>query len=81
MAVQAHNHTQTLKPDLSHLNPKCRYTNGAFCVDMPRGCVTVMEEGSYAANGLKHCVRPVDMAGAHFTSGLSAVRSCPPCVF
>ena len=42
---------------------ECRYTNGAFCVDMPRGCCTVMENGSYAANGLKHCVRPVDMAG------------------
>lgn len=22
-----------------------------------------MEEGGYAANGIKHCVRPVDMAG------------------
>lgn len=41
----------------------CRYTNGAFSVDMPRGCVTVMHEGGYAANGLKHCVRPMDMTG------------------
>lgn len=30
---------------------------------MARGCITVMEEGSYAANGIKHCVRPVDMTG------------------
>lgn len=40
-----------------------RYTNGAFSVDMPRGCVTVMHEGGYAANGIKHCVRPMDMTG------------------
>ena len=40
-----------------------RYTNGAFYVDMPRGCITVMEAGGYAAAGLKHCVRPIDMAG------------------
>lgn len=39
------------------------YTNGAFCIPMPRGCVTVMEAGGYAANGVKHCIRPVDMAG------------------
>ena len=30
---------------------------------MPRGCITVMHSGGYAAAGLKHCVRPVDMAG------------------
>lgn len=41
----------------------CRYTNGAFCVPLPRGCVGVMEEGSYAANAIKHCVRPMDMQG------------------
>ena len=41
-----------------------RYTNGAFAVDMPRGCVAVMEDGGYAATGLKHCVRPMDMTGA-----------------
>lgn len=23
----------------------------------------VMEEGGYAANGIKHCVRPMDMSG------------------
>lgn len=26
-------------------------------------CVCVMEEGGYAANGVKHCVRPIDMTG------------------
>ena len=36
---------------------------------MPRGCVTVMERGGYAANGIKHCVRPVDMTGIHATNG------------
>ncbi|KAI3425137.1 hypothetical protein D9Q98_008908 [Chlorella vulgaris] len=39
------------------------YTNGSFCIPLPRGCVMVMEQGGYAANGLKHCVRPTDMAG------------------
>ena len=39
------------------------YTNGAFCVDMPRGAITVMEKGGYAVAGAKHCVRPVDLAG------------------
>jgi hypothetical protein len=39
------------------------YTNGSFFIPMPRGCVTVMEAKSYAANGLKHCVRPCDMTG------------------
>jgi len=39
------------------------YCNGAFSIPMSRGCVTVMEEGSFAANGIKHCIRPVDMSG------------------
>ena len=26
-------------------------------------CILVMEEGSYAANAIKHCVRPCDMTG------------------
>lgn len=45
---------------------------------MPRGCITILHgnfkisklslitfttEGSYAANGIKHCVRPCDMTG------------------
>ena len=32
-------------------------------MDMPRGCLTVMEAGGYAVRGLKHCVRPMDLAG------------------
>lgn len=39
------------------------FTNGLFFVPMPRGCVTVMENSGYAANGVKHCVRPIDMTG------------------
>lgn len=31
---------------------------------MPRGCITVMEAGGYAVEGIKHCVRPADLAGA-----------------
>lgn len=38
-------------------------TNGAFCIPLPHGAVLVLEKGSYAANGVKHCVRPMDMAG------------------
>ena len=38
-------------------------TNGAFCVDMPRGAITLMHAGGYAIVGAKHCVRPVDLAG------------------
>ena len=26
-------------------------------------CILCMEEGSYAANAIKHCVRPCDMTG------------------
>ena len=37
------------------------YVNGSFFVPMPRGCITVMEERGYAANGIKHSVRPTDM--------------------
>ncbi|UPR01697.1 RNA demethylase [Chloropicon primus] len=39
------------------------YVNGSFFVPMPRGCITVMEEKGYAANGIKHSVRAVDMTG------------------
>ena len=39
------------------------YCNGAFTIPLPRGCVCVMEEGSYSANGVKHCIRPCDMTG------------------
>jgi hypothetical protein len=34
-----------------------------FIIPLPRGCILVMEENSYAANGVKHCVRPCDMTG------------------
>jgi hypothetical protein len=33
------------------------------CPAMPLPLPAVMEEGGYAANGLKHCVRPMDMTG------------------
>lgn len=39
------------------------FCNGAFCIPMSRGTVTILEQHSFAANGLKHCIRPVDMAG------------------
>ena len=39
------------------------FCNGAFVVPLPRGCILSMEENSYAANGVKHCVRPCDMSG------------------
>jgi hypothetical protein len=39
------------------------YLNGAFFVPMPRGCITVMESNGFAANGIKHSVRPYDMTG------------------
>ncbi len=37
------------------------FCNSAFGIPLPRGCICIMEEYSYAANGLKHCVRPADM--------------------
>ena len=37
---------------------------------MPRGCLTVLEADGYAVEGLKHCVRPMDLAGAQITSDL-----------
>lgn len=39
------------------------FCNGAFYIPLPRGCICVMEENSYSANGIKHCIRPIDMAG------------------
>jgi len=39
------------------------FCNGAFFVPLARGCICVMEENSYSANGVKHCIRPQDMAG------------------
>lgn len=39
------------------------FQNSAFMIPLPRGCICKMEEGSYSANGVKHCVRPCDMTG------------------
>lgn len=39
------------------------FQNGAFTVPLPRGCICIMEEASYSANGVKHCIRPCDMTG------------------
>lgn len=39
------------------------FCNGAFTIPLPRGCICVMEEASYSANGVKHCIRPCDMTG------------------
>ncbi len=39
------------------------FCNGAFTIPLPRGCICVMEESSYSANGVKHCIRPCDMTG------------------
>ena len=37
-------------------------SNASCVVPMPRGCVTVLEPDSYAANKIKHCVRAADMS-------------------
>lgn len=34
------------------------FCNGAFYIPLPRGCICIMEENSYSANGIKHCIRP-----------------------
>ena len=39
------------------------FCNSAYFTPLPRGCICVMEEGSYSANGVKHCIRPCDMTG------------------
>ena len=39
------------------------FCNSSFFVPLPRGCICVMEEASYSANGIKHCIRPCDMTG------------------
>ncbi len=38
----------------------CVCTGNSF---MLVALLAVMEEGGYAANGIKHCVRPMDMSG------------------
>ena len=39
------------------------FCNGAFYIPLARGCICIMEENSYAGNGIKHCIRPIDMTG------------------
>ena len=56
------------------------YTNGAFCVDMPRGVITVMEKGGYAVAGAKHCVRPVDLAGGQLGDCSSCAQYHSACL-
>jgi len=36
-------------------------TNSQFFIPMPRGCVTQMLKGGFAADGIKHCIRHADM--------------------
>ena len=48
---------------LSFGNQYYGFCNGAFTIPLPRGCVCIMEENSYSANGVKHCIRPCDMTG------------------
>ncbi|EGR34097.1 hypothetical protein IMG5_024190 [Ichthyophthirius multifiliis] len=43
------------------------FCNSAFVIPMPRGSILKLEENSYAANGIKHCVRPCDMTGKNAT--------------
>ena len=50
-------------------------TNSLFFIPMPRGCVTVMEENGYAADVIKHCIRPADMSGK---SGVILLRQIHP---
>ena len=37
--------------------------NSLFFVPMPRGCITVLERNSFAADSVKHCIRSRDMIG------------------
>lgn len=43
------------------------FCNGAFTIPCPRGVICEMEEFSYAANKVKHCVRPHDLNGRSTT--------------
>lgn len=36
-------------------------SNGAFAIPLPRGCVFVLEQNSFAANGIKHTIRACDL--------------------
>mmetsp|Transcript_9265 Transcript_9265/g.17714 ORF Transcript_9265/g.17714 Transcript_9265/m.17714 type:complete len:991 (-) Transcript_9265:928-3900(-) len=50
------------------------FCNGAFSVPCPRGCICVLEEFSFAANGAKHCVRPCDLSGRSITMILRQIH-------
>ena len=49
-------------------------TNPLFFVPMPRGCITVLEEGGYAADQVTHCIRPCDMSGKTASIILRRIR-------
>lgn len=57
------------------------FTNGLFFIPMPRGCITVMENEGFAANGVKHCVRPIDMTGMFFSRCNMSIRHAHISVF
>jgi hypothetical protein len=46
---------------MEHLLFRCLVGNKDLIIY--KSCILVMEEESYAANGIKHCVRPCDMTG------------------
>ena len=48
--------------------------NSEFVVPMPRGCVTVLEPGTYAADGIKHAIKPIDMTGQSAAVILRQIR-------
>jgi len=48
--------------------------NSEFVVPMPRGCVTVLEPGMYAADGIKHAIKPIDMTGQSAAIILRQIR-------
>ena len=52
------------------------FCNSGFFIALPRGCICVMEEGDYAANGIKHCVRPCDMTGKSTAIILRQIHPC-----
>lgn len=59
-ASRAPTHTSNLQPVLPCPAHACGHTHP---LPPSASCVTVLDDDSYAANGIKHCVRPTDMAG------------------
>merc|ERR1711964_910971 len=55
------------------LGGKALGSNAVCIVDLPRGAVLSMEKDSYAADGIKHCVRNCDMVAK---SGAMILRHC-----